>query len=75
MVAFFHPHNLGGCKVARRSTNRRAARLRKRAFRDEDRGFIVNGDPLFIYTNTTYLQGHTVLVVSDEYAGHVDPSR
>ena len=26
--------------------------------------YIVNGDPLFIYTNTTYLQGHTVLVVS-----------
>lgn len=27
-------------------------------------GFFVNGDPLFIYTNTTYLQGHTVLVIS-----------
>jgi hypothetical protein len=26
--------------------------------------YFVNGDPLFIYTNTTYLQGRTVLVVS-----------
>ncbi len=27
-------------------------------------GFIVNGDPLFIYTNTTYVESRTVLVVS-----------
>ena len=26
--------------------------------------FIVNGDPLFIYTNTTYQQGHTLFVIS-----------
>ena len=26
--------------------------------------FFVNGDPLFIYTNTTYQQGHTLLVIS-----------